>query len=341
LGGAGGGGGTGGVGGNGANGNTAQGGGLYLASGVVGVLSTTTSVSGNTVGTSQGGKGAAGGAGGTGAQGGYNGPGLGGTHGVGLNGQSGASGAAGAGVAGTDADTAGSTSGVTAITVVSVKTEVDLQNQSTGSVLLATFTQGSATGPAKDYSALVQWGDGSSDSSKATADNVEVVVSGTNIKVYGTHTYATAGSATAEVWLTGPSNLLAVADTAVHVAADVTSQTSVQSSALTFNSATGLYDGTVTVTNNGTGSIPGSLDVLFQGLTSGVTLAQASLTVSGTTYSLKIGHTGTGDPYVHIPKKLLKSLASGASVTFSVSFQDPTPAAVTYTPLVFSDPLDP
>jgi hypothetical protein len=291
------------------------------------------------VATSTGGAGGSGGAGGAGGFGGQNSDGT--YNGRGLAGQAGSSGTAGTGVAGTDADISGSTSGVTALTVVSVKTEVDLQNQSTGSVLLATFTQGSATGTAKDYTALVQWGDGTSDWSTAIADNVEVVVSGTNIKVYGSHTYASAGNVTAEVWLTGPSNLLAVADATVHVAADVTSQTSVQSSALTFNSATGLYDGTVTVTNSGTGSIPGSLDVLFHGLTSGVTLAQASLTVGTTTYTLKVAHDGAGDPYVHVPKKLLKSLASGAAMRISVGFKDTTAAPITYMPTVFSDPLDP
>jgi hypothetical protein len=141
------------------------------------------------------------------------------------------------------------------------------------------------------------------------------------------------------VWLTGPKGLLAVADTSVHVAADVTGQVGVQSSALTFNSATGLYQGSVTVTNTGGSSIPGSLDLLFQGLTSGVTLAQASMTVGTTTYSLTIDHTGAGDLYVHIPKTLLSSLASAGSVTVSVGFQDPLGTAISYTSRVFSDPL--
>jgi hypothetical protein len=207
-------------------------------------------------------------------------------------------------------------------------------------VLLATFTQGSATAAAKKYSAVVQWGDGTSDSSGSTNPNIKIVRSGTDIKVYGSHTYAAAGKQPVAVWLTGPKHVLAVADTAVHVAADVTSQVGVQSSALTFNSATGLYQGTVTVTNSSTSSIPGSLDLLFQGLTSGVTLAQASLTVSTTTYSLTIGHTGAGDPYVHVPKTLLTSLAAAASVTISIGFQDPLGTAISYTPQVFSDPLD-
>jgi hypothetical protein len=211
-----------------------------------------------------------------------------------------------------------------ALSVVSVKTEVDLQNQSTGLVLLATFTQGSSTGPAKDYSAVVQWGDGTRDSSTAAADIVEVIVHGTDIKVFGTHAYASSGSQAVLVWLTGPGNLLAVADTTIHSARDVTSQTNVDSSALTYNSSRQLYDGTVTVTNVGSTTIRGSLDILFQALTAGVTLAEASLTVNGTTYTLNIHHDGAGDPYVHIPKKLLASLAPGAAVTISVGFQDRT-----------------
>jgi hypothetical protein len=337
LGGAGGGGGSGGRGGQGGKGGAARGGGLYLTGGLVGVLTTTTAVTGNAVTASKGG---AGGAGGLGAQGGLNGIGRGGHNGFGLNGQAGGSGAAGTGDPGLDADVDGATSSITALTVVSAATEVDLQNQSTGLVLLATFTQGTATGTAGDYSALVQWGDGTSDSSTASNPSVQIVVSGANIEVFGTHTYAGGGGAAVAVWLTGPSNVLAVAQAAIHVATDVTSQVSVQSSAPKYNKTTHRYNGTVTVTNSGSHGISGSLDVLLQSLPSGVTLTNASLTVAGTTHQLKIEHTGAGDPYIHVPKKLLKSLAAGAAMTISVSFKDPLRTAISYTPLVFSDPLD-
>jgi hypothetical protein len=257
-----------------------------------------------------------------------------------MDGHAGTGGAAGADNPGLDADIAGSTTSVTALTVVSVKIEVDLQNQASGLVLLATFTQGSATAAAKQYSAMVQWGDGTSDASGGTNPNVTVVRSGKNIKVYGSHAYAAAGSEPVEVWLTGPKNLLAVADTTVNVAADVTSQVSVQSSKPKYNSATGLYEGTVKVTNNGTSSIAGSLDVLFHGLTAGVTLAQATVTVGTTTYTLPIDHTGSGDAYIHIAKKVRRSLAAGASLKISVGFKDPSATTISYAPLVFSDPLD-
>jgi hypothetical protein len=303
---------------------------------LTGALSTTTSVTANTLTASQ--AGAAGGAG-LGGAGGGGGPGT-PSGSTGQNGRPGSAGTAGTGNSGADPDIAGSITSVTALTVVSVKTEVDLQNQSTGLVLLATFTQGSATAAAKQYSAMVQWGDGISDTSGSTNTNIKIVRSGTNIKVYGSHAYAAAGSEPVAVWLTGPKHLLAVADTTVNVAADVTGQVGVQSSPLTYNSTTGLYDGTVTITNTSTTSIAGSLDLLFQGLTSGVTLAQASLTVGTTTYTLTIDHTGAGDPYIHIPKKVRRSLAAGASLKISVGFQEPSAATISYTPLVFSDPLD-
>jgi hypothetical protein len=152
------------------------------------------------------------------------------------------------------------------------------------------------------------------------------------------HTYAATGVQPVEVWLTGPGNILAVADTTIDVATDVTRQVGVRSSAFTLNRTTGLYDGTVTVTNNGTSAIPAVLDVLFQGLTPGVRLANATLTVNGKTYKLPLAHTGAGDRYAQIPASLLSSLAAGASVTIGVSFADPLGAAITFTPFVFSDP---
>jgi hypothetical protein len=339
-GGVGGGGGSGGKGGAGGGGGAARGGGLYLTGGLVGVLSSTTSVTGNAVNPSKGGAGGGGGAGGLGALGGLNGIGRGGHNGFGLNGQAGSSGAAGPGDPGLDADVDGTTSAVTALTVVSTTTAVDLQNQSTGLVLLATFTQGAATGTASDYSALVRWGDGSGDSSTAGNPNVQIAVSGTNIEVFGTHSYAAGGSAAVAVWLTAPSHLLAAADTAIHVATDVTGQVSVQASSLKYHKATQRYGGTLTVTDTGSHSIGGSLDILLHGLPSGVTLASATLTVAGRKHTLKIEYTGAGDPYIHVPKRLLKTLASGAAVTIGVSFSDPLGTAISYTPLAFSDPLD-
>jgi hypothetical protein len=304
---------------------------------LTGALSTTNSVTANTLTASQGGAAGAAGLGGAGGGGGPGTP----SGSTGQNGRAGSSGTAAVGNSGADPDIAGSTTSVAALTVVSVKTEVDLQNQSTGLVLLATFTQGSATAGAKQYGAMVQWGDGSSDSSGSTNPNIRIVRLGKNIKVYGSHAYGAARGEPVAVWLTGPKNLLAVADTTVNVAADLTSQVSVQSSTLTYNSTTGLYDGTVTLTNRGSTSIPGSFDLLFQGLTSGVTLAQATLTVGTTTYTLPSDRTGSGDPYVHIPKKVRKSLAAGKSLTISVGFQDPSATSLSYTPLFFSDPLDP
>jgi hypothetical protein len=91
---------------------------------------------------------------------------------------------------------------MTAITVVSASSFSATTNQSTGSVLLATFTQGSDTKAADAYSATVAWGDGTTDSS--TGSNVTITVSGTQISVFGTHTYTAAGTQSVAVTLTDP-----------------------------------------------------------------------------------------------------------------------------------------
>jgi hypothetical protein len=196
-GGNGGNGGNGGLGGSGGLGGTALGGGLFIAPGLLGQLQSS-SVSGNSVGSSLGG--AAGGAG-TGGAAGLGGAGVAGQS---ANGSPGTPGVAGLGgfagpeMPGQNADIYGSVT--TPIILVSSDTFTATVNVSTGSVLLATFTQGNH--PQPPYFATVAWGDGTTDST--TTLNVTVVVSGTLISVFGTHTYTVAGPQSVTVKISDP-----------------------------------------------------------------------------------------------------------------------------------------
>jgi parallel beta-helix repeat protein len=86
------------------------------------------------------------------------------------------------------------TLGQTPLSVVSAQTVNAVQGIGTGSVLLATFTQGSSTMPAIVYGATVDWGDGQSDDSAELGSPVSIRISGQKISVYGSHTYAAAGT---------------------------------------------------------------------------------------------------------------------------------------------------
>jgi hypothetical protein len=89
------------------------------------------------------------------------------------------------------------------------------------------------------------------------------------------------------------------------------------SSGLVYNRATGLFGGTITLTNTGTTALTGRLMVLLTGLPTGVTLANAS------------GYTAAGTPYllVNLPNN---TLAPGSSITFGVQFRNPSKVSFGY-----------
>jgi hypothetical protein len=331
-------GGNGGNGKQGGNGGDAQGGGLFTT--VSSILSSTT-ISTDTLNAGNAGAAKGGGAGGGGA-GGFAGTGA----ASGAGGHAGSSGGAGAGgkpgsTRGTDL--VGTTTFGIAFSSANGQTVTNvLQGQPSASALLATFSGGPTETLASAYQAFVSWGDGSSDLSTATHPNVTVVLSGGNIEVFGTHTYAGAGGQTATVDLWVPGNVSAETTATIDVATDVTSQVQIQSTTPKRNPKTGMYSGNITVTDPASGStINGSLDLLLSGLPSGVTLKSATLTVGGTTYKgLTIDHTGSGAPYVHIPTKDLASLAAGQSIVLHVTFTDPTNVPITFASNLFSDPFD-
>ena len=99
---------------------------------------------------------------------------------------------------------------------------------------------------------------------------------------------------------------------------DVTSQTTALGSGLTYNRATQLYSGTITVTNKGAQTIAGPIDVLLTNLSAGVTLTNAAGTSSGSPYITTAG-----------------PLAPGASVTLAVQFTATGNARIGYTSKVY------
>jgi len=94
-----------------------------------------------------------------------------------------------------------------------------------------------------------------------------------------------------------------------------TLQVSYTKSGLVYNRATKLFGGTVTLTNTGTVSITGQLQVTFTGLPAGVTLSNAT------------GSDSNGDPYLLVN---VGTLAAGKTFTFSVYFSDPNNVLISY-----------
>jgi YVTN family beta-propeller protein len=98
------------------------------------------------------------------------------------------------------------------------------------------------------------------------------------------------------------------------------SEVTTTASGLAYSRVTRTFNGTVTITNISAGPISGPFQILFTGLTAGVTLTNANGNFSGSSY-LTIAAA---------------SLASGHSATVSVQFADPSFAPITFTPVIYS-----
>jgi hypothetical protein len=203
-----------------------------------------------------------------------------------------------------------------ALSLVFAATLSALQGEATGSVLLATFTQGSATQLAGAYIATVVWGDGHTDTLTEANTPLSIQVSGQTISVYGTHTYTTAGTQNLSVTLSTTGTSATAYPTAT-VSANVSGQISSKASGLVYNRATQLFGGSITLTNTGTTNLTGTLLVELTGLPNGVTLNNAS------------GTAPDGNPYilVNLPNGIL---APGKSVTFNVYFRNPKSVSFSY-----------
>jgi hypothetical protein len=96
---------------------------------------------------------------------------------------------------------------------------------------------------------------------------------------------------------------------------DVSGLVTINSSGLLYNRATQTFNGTITILNKSTGSIPPPLQIVFTNLTPGVTLAD--------TY----GTTPNG-PYLTVPGTT--ALGPGQKLVVNVRFRDPTNAVIKY-----------
>lgn len=112
------------------------------------------------------------------------------------------------------------------------------------------------------------------------------------------------------------TGLAAVAFTATSVPS---SQVSTTASGLAKSRMTHTFKGTLTIKNVSAAAINGPLQVVFTSLTSGVTLANATGSISGT-------------PFLTVPA----NLAPGQLVTISLQFTNPSNARVNFAPAIYS-----
>ncbi|MDB5907772.1 MAG: endonuclease/exonuclease/phosphatase [Massilia sp.] len=101
---------------------------------------------------------------------------------------------------------------------------------------------------------------------------------------------------------------------------NVTSSFSTYRSALAINRSTGQFSGTVTFTNTNGPAINGPFQIEFNGLPSGVTLANAT-------------GSRNGVPYITASNA---NVAPGATVTLTTVFNNPSKGAIPYTATIYS-----
>ena len=229
-----------------------------------------------------------------------------------------------------------------ALSVASTFNATLLQNVTSGSIKLATFNESGGSANAADYTATVNWGDGTSSSSADSNPAVTVAVSGGQVVVYGTHTFATAGLAYPTVTLAyGGASVSTTANAiSIDVSADVTPKIGASATPYYYSPITKLTTSTLTVTNTGATSLTGEFYLVLQGLTPGVTLQTATITVGSKTYTLTIDKTGAGDPMIVLPPSLLSTLGAGQSFKIGLTFSNPSNKLIKDSTKLFSDPLD-
>lgn len=101
---------------------------------------------------------------------------------------------------------------------------------------------------------------------------------------------------------------------------DISSQVNVINNGFSYSRISKYYVGNLNVTNVSQNPITGTIDVVFNGLTSGVTMANA---------------TGMKDGYPYISQAV--TLNPGASVTIPLQFSNPSNARITFTPVTYQE----
>jgi 2',3'-cyclic-nucleotide 2'-phosphodiesterase (5'-nucleotidase family) len=102
------------------------------------------------------------------------------------------------------------------------------------------------------------------------------------------------------------------------IALPVTPQVKFQTSAMTYNRATRVYSGTLTVTNTGTTALTGNVQLRLNSLTSGVSLTNADGVVNGV-------------PYLN----LATPLNPGQSMNYTLKFTNSGTTLITFTPAIY------
>ncbi len=220
---------------------------------------------------------------------------------------------------------------------------------STGSVLVATFIDPGGARPTADYTAAISWGDGQSSTGTITYNGASGVFS-----VYGTHTYAAAGSDPIAVTVSPEDAPTATATSTATVVPSVTT------TALSPSIASVVYGQSLTVTATVTGyGTPTGAVVLYLGainpadqigtgtlsVISGqdeVTFNAPVLNASGSPYQLTAvyggdgNHQGSTSPAasLRITPAALKITANSQTMTYGGTMPTLT---VTYTGLVNGD----
>jgi hypothetical protein len=108
-------------------------------------------------------------------------------------------------------------------------------------------------------------------------------------------------------------------------AANVTKDVTLTRGGFLLNRATGQFVESVTLTNSGRSAISGPVSLVAGSLSAGATLANASGVATC---------ADAGSPFFSVPLGAANSLAPGASESFTLSFSDPTRAAISYTAIV-------
>jgi hypothetical protein len=98
-------------------------------------------------------------------------------------------------------------------------------------------------------------------------------------------------------------------------------QIAIFASGLAYSRASQTFNGTLTVKNISSDPIKVPLQVVFNSLTAGITLLNATDMISGS-------------PYITAPA--LTNLGPGNSVVLNVQFKDPSAAAIKFDPAVYS-----
>jgi hypothetical protein len=96
-------------------------------------------------------------------------------------------------------------------------------------------------------------------------------------------------------------------------------------SGLAYSRVSQTFNGTIAIANVSGNTFSGPFQILFLGVPAGVTLLNATRNLSGT-------------PYLTVPG--ISSLEPGQSATVNVQFQNPSKAAISFTPVIYSGSIN-